>query len=81
MLIAQIAPRCLVVGAAKEDIWADNKGQQLSCAMAAEIWELYGKGYANKRLSYYEREGTHFLSRTDWIIYMEGFKEILKNEI
>jgi hypothetical protein len=45
------------------------------------VWELYEKGSANKRVSYYEREGTHFLSRTDWMIYMQAFKEIMKNEI
>ncbi len=81
MLVALVAPRHLVVGGAKEDLWADNEGQHLSCAMAVPIWELYEKGCANKRVSYYEREGTHFLSRTDWIIYMEAFKEIIKNEI
>lgn len=81
MLIALVAPRYLVVGGAKEDVWADNEGQHLSCAMAVPAWELYEKGCANKKLSYYERVGTHFLSRTDWIIYMESFKEIIKNEI
>ena len=81
MLISLVAPRYVIIGAAKEDIWADNVGQHLSCAMAVPAWELYGKGIANKRINYYEREGSHFLSRTDWIIYMEGFKEIMKNEL
>jgi len=81
MLISLVAPRNVVVGGAKEDLWADNEGQHLSCAMAVKAWELYEKGSANKRLSYYERLGTHFLSRTDWIIYMESFKEIMKNEV
>ena len=66
---------------AKEAVWADNEGQHLSCALAVKAWELYEKGSANKRLYYYERLGTHFLSRTDWIIYMESFKEIMKNEV
>ena len=81
MLVSLVAPRYIVVGGAKEDAWADNEGQHLSCALAVKAWELYEKGSANKRVSYYERIGTHFLSRTDWIIYMESFKEILKNEI
>ena len=81
MLLALVAPRYLIVGGAKEDVWADNEGQHLSCALAVPAWELYEKGSANKRISYYEREGTHFLSRTDWIIYMQAFKEIIKNEI
>ena len=81
MLISLVAPRYIVVGGAKEDFWADNEGQHLSCAMAVPVWEMYEKGSANKKVSYYEREGTHFLSRTDWIIYMQAFKEIMKNEI
>ncbi len=81
MLVSLVAPRYIIVGGAKEDYWADNEGQHLSCAMAVPAWELYEKGSANKRVSYYEREGTHFLSRTDWMIYMQAFKEIMKNEI
>ena len=81
MLISLVAPRHIIVSGAKEDIWADNEGQHLSCALAVRAWELYEKGSANKRVSYYERKGTHFLSRTDWIIFMESFKEIIKNEI
>lgn len=81
MLVSLVAPRHMVVGGAKEDVWADNEGQHLSCALAVKAWELYEKGSANKRLYYYERLGTHFLSRTDWIIYMESFKEIMKNEV
>ena len=78
MLISLVAPRYLVVGGAKEDFWADNVGQHLSCAMAVEAWELYEKGSANTRVNYYEREGTHFLSRTDWIVYMNAFKKIIE---
>lgn len=81
MLLSLVAPRYAVIGAAKEDVWADNNGQHLSCALAVKAWEMYKKGSANKKLYYYERLGTHFLSRTDWIIYMESFKEILKNEV
>ena len=81
MLVSLVAPRYIVVGGAKEDLWADNEGQHLSCALAVKAWEFYERGSANKRVSYYERIGTHFLSRTDWIIYMESFKEILKNEV
>lgn len=80
MLLALVAPRYLIVGGAKEDIWADNVGQRLSCALSAPVWELYEKGLSNTRVNYYEREGTHFLSRTDWIIYMDGFKKILDKE-
>lgn len=78
MLLSLIAPRYLAVAGAKEDIWADNKGQLLSCNLAKEIWALYGE---EEKISYYEREGTHFLSRADWRVFMDKFKEIIENEI
>ena len=81
MLLSLVAPRFVIVGGAEDDVWADNEGQHLACALATRAWELYEKGNANKRISYYERKGSHFLSRTDWIVYMEGFKRIIKNEI
>ena len=81
MLISLVAPKYVIVGGAVKDVWADNEGQHLACALAVPAWELYSKGSANKCINYYERQGSHFLSRTDWIIYMEGFKEIIKNEL
>ena len=80
MLISLVAPRRVVVGGAELDVWADNVGQRLSCALAAKAWNMYGENMANSRLSYYERQGTHFLSRTDWIVYMEAFRKILNEE-
>lgn len=91
MLLALIAPRHLIIGTAKDDLWADNEGQLLSCTLASRAWELYGKaGLINDMcepcapfeltkgtVSFYEREGSHFQSRTDWIAYMKKFKEIL----
>lgn len=94
MLLALIAPRYLMIGAAIKDVWADNDGQYLSCVLASKIWELYGKDgficdpsipkepvtYAKGCVSFYMREGTHFMSRTDWLYYMAKFKEILETE-
>ncbi len=76
MLLALIAPRYLIIGGAKEDVWADNDGQQLSCQLAKKAWSFYNESYA-KKVKYYEREGTHFLSRDDWKTYMKYFKEML----
>ena len=80
MLLALACPRFVVIGGAKEDLWADNVGQELSCSLAKPIWKLYSKDESS-RVRYYEREGTHFLSRWDWGKYMKIFKEILKDEI
>ncbi len=91
MLLSLIAPRYLMIGGAIKDEWADNEGQFLSCYLASKIWTLYGKNgfvHENKmpsegdmllsgEVAFYLRGGTHFLSRTDWQIYMKRFKEIL----
>ncbi|MBE6674526.1 MAG: hypothetical protein E7596_05420 [Ruminococcaceae bacterium] len=79
MLLALIAPRYLIIGGAREDVWADNEGQQLSCQLAGKAWGFYGED-PSKMVKYYEREGTHFLSRADWNIYMSYFKEILSRK-
>ena len=94
LLLAQIAPRHLMIGTANEDVWADNEGQFLSAYLASDIWKLYGKkGLVCKNelpslgtmltdgeIGFYQRQGSHFMSRDDWKIYMAKYKEIL-NEI
>ncbi len=86
LLMALIAPRYLMVGAAVEDVWADNDGQLLSCRLASYAWTLYGKdGFVDSgsdtsidgEVGYHLREGTHFMSRYDWNVYMKKFKQIL----
>ena len=95
MLLSLVAPRNVIIGGAKEDVWADNEGQFLSCHLASYAWELYGKSglihdgkmpevgevLTAGELGFYLREGTHFLSRDDWKIYISKFREILDNEI
>ena len=91
MLISLVAPRYIVIGGAKEDCWADNDGQFLSAYLASYAWELYGeKGLVCRdyipqeseklldgKLGFYLREREHFLSRYDWNVYMDKFKEII----
>ena len=86
MLLALIAPRYLMVGGALEDVWADNEGQLLSCRLASYAWTLYGKnGFVDNgtdtcidgEVCFHIREGTHFMSRYDWNVYMKKFKQIL----
>ena len=90
MLVSLVAPRNLVIGCAKEDYWADNDGAFNSLMLASPVWELYSKkgfvhgeyeskalAYLDGELSYYIREGSHFLSREDWQKYMLKFKELL----
>lgn len=91
MLLSLIAPRYVMIGTAIQDVWADNDGQFLSCVLASEAWSLYGKSglvapneipskgvkYLDGHICFHMREGTHFLSRNDWQVYMEKFKMIL----
>lgn len=90
MLVSLVAPRNLVIGCAKEDYWADNDGAFASLTVSSPVWELYRKqgfiageyeskalAYMDGELSYFIREGSHFLSREDWQKYMLKFKELL----
>ena len=84
-LFALIPPRHIMVGSAKEDLWADPKSEFLNCAGANSVYKLYGmKGLvygddyptAKSVLGegdslYHVRFGTHYLSREDWGVYMD----------
>lgn len=90
LLLSLIAPRYLVIGTANEDFWADNAGQLLACQLSSFAWKIYGKDglienakfdavceMLDGELCFYQRNGTHFLSRSDWQMYMKKFKEII----
>ena len=82
-LLAMIAPRTVAIGAAKEDTWADSRSQYLSCRAAESAYRLFrpgtsfeddsprtGKEYGTSGIFFREREGTHYLSRADWLYYL-----------
>lgn len=87
-LLAAIAPRYVCVGSAAEDLWAGPVQEQASCLGASPAWELLGlPGYIGKNepaavgddfseghIGYHLRDGVHFLSRRDWISYMNFVK-------
>jgi len=90
-LLAASAPRHVLIGSAKEDLWADPASEFLSAHLASEAYEkIYGmKGLVHKgeipeattvldegNVQYHVREGVHFFSREDWKYYMNF---ILKN--
>ncbi len=82
-LVASIAPRKVLLGAAIEDEWADPDSQYLSACAASEAWEVLGlKGFIHPDrlpvpgaefgegdVSYHLRYGTHFFSCDDWKVY------------
>ena len=86
MLLACIAPRCLLINSASKDAWAGPKSEQDSCIGASPAWTVYsGKtGYNGKNtpydvnegslkgeIGYFKRYGVHFLGRKDWLNFIE----------
>ena len=87
-LLALTAPRYLMVGSAKEDIWADPASEFLGAYAASPAWEIYSKRglvcedsipapktvLPEGDVLYQVRFGTHYMSREDWGIYMDFIK-------
>lgn len=85
MLLALTAPRHLYVCSAEEDSWADPESEFLSCAAASPAWDVCGEtglvtpdhlpeigdALHEGKVGYHVRSGSHFLSRTDWLRYIE----------
>ena len=92
-LLACISPRYVLVNSASEDLWADPLSEQFTCAAAAPAWRVYGKsGYTGQtepyapntgcltsEVGYFKRKGVHFLSRKDWLNYMNFIRFSAKN--
>ncbi|MEI6142256.1 MAG: hypothetical protein WCP85_23485 [Mariniphaga sp.] len=86
-LLALNAPRPLYVASAAEDLWADPKGEFLSCVYASPVYELLGlKSFPAKEMpalstpiigsiAYHIRPGKHDVTLYDWERYMD-FAEI-----
>ena len=84
-LVGLMAPRCVCVGSAAEDTWADPESEFLSCCAATQAYDAQGltglvtpdrlphvgEALQAGRIGYHLRQGAHFLSRTDWQRYME----------
>ena len=88
-LLALIAPRPLYVASAQDDLWADPKGEFLSCVYASPVYELLGlKGFPVKEIpalnkpvfgsiAYHIRPGKHDVTLYDWKCYMEFAQKAL----
>lgn len=82
-LLALIAPRPLYVKSADEDLWADPRGEFLSCVAASPVYELLGmKGLPVKNIppvnqpvigtiGYHIQTGKHAINLFDWQNYMD----------
>ena len=93
-LAALIAPRALAVGSATEDLWADPKGEYLTCVAATPAWELFGspgigtgegdmltgQGEILNDVSYHLRKGKHDQDVYDWEHYLKIADRFFKNK-
>jgi hypothetical protein len=84
-LLALIAPRALAVGSADQDLWADPRGEFLSCLAAQPAFRLLGrKGFEGAPampavggvlrgdgVQYHLRAGKHDLASADWERYWD----------
>ena len=77
-LLSLIAPRPVYVASAEEDLWADPKGEFLSCVGASPVYVLLGeKGFPASdmpavnspvfgSIGYHVRTGGHDITSYDW---------------
>lgn len=82
-LLSLIAPRLLYVASAQDDLWADPKGEFLSCVGASPVYVLLGeKGFPASvmppvnspvfgSIGYHIRSGGHGVTLYDWQQYLD----------
>ncbi|GAB2499194.1 glucuronyl esterase domain-containing protein [Algoriphagus taiwanensis] len=91
MLPGLIAPRAVYYSSAREDRWADPKGEYLGLSLGSRVFsEIYGKKAVFEQefeelkgpvhlesVGYHIREGKHDLTWEDWRIFLEFVAENL----
>lgn len=81
MLLALIAPRPVLLGNSKRDVWSDPNGAFIAAQAASTVYELYGNAgltvdrldefAPDASLSYWIRPGTHGIVKEDWPAFLE----------
>lgn len=91
-LLAAIAPRLLYTCSAEDDVWSDPQSEYLSSMIASEAYERLGlKGFVCEdrypkrgdtfhegNIGYHMRAGKHFLSRYDWLKFIDFMDKHIK---
>ncbi|MEN8118177.1 MAG: polysaccharide deacetylase family protein [Bacteroidota bacterium] len=92
MLIAFIAPRPVYIASAKEDTWADPKGEFLSAKHATPVYHIFNKKgievdsmpkpgvSVQNSIGYHIREGKHNITEFDWEQYIRFAQKHFSNE-
>jgi len=80
-LLALIAPRPILLGNARRDVWSDPNGAFLAAQQVNRLWENAGKtGLKQTRLkdftpesdiAFWQRPGTHGVVKEDWPAFLE----------
>ena len=80
-LLALLAPRPILLGNARRDVWSDPEGAFHAAIGADKVYELYGKNGLtaqklnnfdpNAELSFWIRSGTHGIVKEDWPAFLE----------
>lgn len=80
-LLALIAPKPILLGNAKRDVWSDPEGAYYAARGADSIYELYGtegltvdklnKFDPEAAISYWIRGGTHGIVKEDWPAFLD----------
>jgi pimeloyl-ACP methyl ester carboxylesterase len=85
MLAMMIAPRAIYFSSAREDLWADPKGEYLSIQIGSRVYsEIYGESVSfpdefekikapiiQNHAGYHIRNGGHGLTLEDWNHFMD----------
>ncbi|MEP1230990.1 MAG: alpha/beta hydrolase, partial [Litorimonas sp.] len=84
-LLALVAPRPVLLGNARRDVWSDPNGAFLAAQQADGVWKAANKTGLNQNrlkdfdpkadIAFWQRPGTHGVVKEDW----EAFLEFLNN--
>ena len=80
-LLSLVAPRPILLGNARRDVWSDPNGAFLAAQEADKIWKADGKTGLNQTrlkdfdpeadIAFWQRPGTHGVVKEDWGAFLE----------